>query len=138
MLTTTAAFPLFNNVLASNLAALLPPRLRSRRVAAALCSLPPLAGCACVRDTSFLFALCGLSGFTVVFFVPAALQHAALLTSTRRWGEAGRRTPHSTCLSGTVPVLAVLGCGGVAFAYNAWMLLLRPALSALLNSESRA
>ena len=46
LLTTTAAFPLFNGVLASNLVAILPEGLRDRRVAALLCALPPLF---CVR-----------------------------------------------------------------------------------------
>ena len=38
LLTTTAAFPLFNRVLAVNLQPLLPGELKSRRVAAALCA----------------------------------------------------------------------------------------------------
>ena len=74
---------------------------------------------ALLLDTnSRVLELCGLAGFTIVWFVPAALQHAARRASVRRWGEAGRVTPHSSCLSGpaTVAVVTVAGVG--AFAYN--------------------
>lgn len=118
LFTTTAAFPLFNRVLAANLEALLPPRLRSKRVAAGLCALPPLLCTALVSDTALVFSLCGLSGFTVVFFVPALLQHAARRASMKRWGEAGRLTPHSTPFSGNATVVGVLAFSVVAFLYN--------------------
>ena len=90
LLTTTAAFPLFNGVLAANLVHALPPKLATPTVAAALCALPPLLLTGAVTDTTFLFQLCGLSGFAIVFFVPAALQHASLRASVARWGEVGR------------------------------------------------
>ena len=131
LLTTTAAFPLFNRVLASNLVALLPRRFASQRIAAALCAMPPLLGAAFVRDTAFLFSLCGLSGFTIVFFVPSALQRAAQIASIKRWGEAGRATPHTTPLSGPGTVLAVMSFGAVAFAFNAGLVLVQPMLAAL-------
>uniref|UniRef100_A0A7S0P156 Amino acid transporter transmembrane domain-containing protein n=1 Tax=Calcidiscus leptoporus TaxID=127549 RepID=A0A7S0P156_9EUKA len=118
LMTTTAAFPLFNHVLAANLEGLLPVRLRSRRVAAALCALPPLFCTAYIRDTALVFAVCGLSGFAIVFFVPAALQRAAMRSSIRRWGAAGRSTPHTTVLSHEAAVIAVMGFGGAAFVYN--------------------
>lgn len=118
LFTTTAAFPLFNRVLATNLAELLPPRHRSVRVAAALCALPPFIGTACVRDTSRIFAICGLSGFAVVFFVPAALQVAAMRASVARWGEAGRCTPHTVWLSKEPVVLTVAALSGAAFVQN--------------------
>ncbi|KAL1499810.1 hypothetical protein AB1Y20_012495 [Prymnesium parvum] len=131
LLTTTAAFPLFNGVLASNLVAILPSWLRSRRIASTLCALPPLVLTALVRDTAFLFSLCGLSGFAIVFFIPAALQHASRRTSIKRWGKAGVSTPHSTIFSGTTPVFIVVGLASVAFAFNVWVVLLSPVLSAL-------
>ena len=84
-----------------------------------------------MRDTAFLFSLCGLAGFTIVFFVPAALQYAARRISIRRWGDAGRDTPHSTCLSGTAPVVGMLTLGSLAFAYNVWVVLIAPALAAI-------
>ena len=118
LLTTTAAFPLFNRVLAANLEALLPPRLRSKRVAAGLCAFPPLLCTALVSDTALVFSLCGLSGFTVVFFVPAMLQRAARRASMKRWGEAGRLTPHSTLFSGDSTVFGVLAFSVIAFLYN--------------------
>ena len=93
LVTTTAAFPLFNRVLAANLEGLLPAQLRSRRIAATLCALPPLLCTACVQDTAFVFSLCGLSGFTIVFFVPAALQRAALEASVRRCGDEPSPSP---------------------------------------------
>ena len=64
----------------------------------------------------------------IVWFVPAALQHYAREASVRRWGEPGRATPHSTCLSGPCTVLAVAACGGVAFSYNVYVVLVRPLL----------
>lgn len=118
LFTTTAAFPLFNRVLAANLEALLPPSLRSKRIAAGLCALPPLLCTALVSDTTLVFSLCGLCGFTVVFFVPAMLQYAARRASMKRWGEAGRLTPHSTPFSGVRTVVTVLAFSGVAFLYN--------------------
>ena len=127
LLTTSAAFPLFNAVLASNLVEILPlswGRMRSRKVAAALCAVPPLVLTALVRDTAFVFSLCGLSGFAIVFFVPAALQRAALRASVRRWGHAGRATPHTTCLSGDAAVFGVCAFGAAAFAFNVWSLFL--------------
>ena len=126
---TSAAFPLFNAVLASNLVEIL-PRSRCiseaglRKVAAALCAVPPLVLTALVRDTAFVFSLCGLSGFAIVFFVPAALQRAALRASVRRWGRAGRVTPHTTCFSGDVAVFGVCAFGAAAFAFNVWSLFL--------------
>lgn len=120
LLTTTAAFPLFNRVLAANLEGLLPPRLRSPRVAAALCALPPLLCTACVRDTALVFAICGLSGFIIVFFVPSALQRAAMRASVERWGELGRATPHTTCFSHEPTVVAVMLAASCAFALNLW------------------
>ena len=129
LLTTTAAFPLFNNVLASNLVGLLPRswgRLRSVRVAAALCALPPLLCTALVSDTAFLFSLCGLFGFAIVFFVPAALQLAAMRASVKRWGAAGRATPHTTLFSSSTTVGAVLAFGSAAFAFNVWLVLVKP------------
>lgn len=128
LLTTTAAFPLFNRVLAANLEALLPTRLRSRRMAATLCALPPLLCTACVRDTALVFSLCGLCGFTIVFFVPAALQCASVRASVRRWGEAGRVTPHTTPFSGMAAVYAVGAFGAVAFVYDCWIVLIQPVL----------
>lgn len=129
LLTTSAAFPLFNAVLASNLVEVLPrPRCISeaglRKVAAALCAVPPLVLTALVRDTAFVFSLCGLSGFAIVFFVPAALQRAALRASVRRWGRAGRATPHTTCFSGDAAVFGVCAFGAAAFAFNVWSLFL--------------
>ena len=121
IITTTAAFPLFNQVLAANLEALLPARLRSRRTAASLCAMPPLLLTACVRDTATVFSVCGLAGFAIVWFVPAMLQHAAMRASVRRWGdELGRRTPHTTVMSGPTTVSAVMAVGVVAFGYNVW------------------
>ena len=128
LLTTTAAFPLFNRVLAVNAEPLLPRCLRSKRNAAALCAAPPLMLTAIVRDTAVVFSLCGLAGFAIVWFVPAALQHYAREASVRRWGEPGRATPHSTCLSGPCTVLAVAACGGVAFSYNVYVVIVRPLL----------
>ena len=122
-------------MLASNLVGLLPlswGRLRSHRVAAALCALPPLLCTALVRDTAFVFSLCGLSGFAIVFFVPAALQRAAMRASVKRWGHAGRTTPHTTCLSGGAAVHAVFVFGGVAFVFNVWLVLVKPAVATLL------
>lgn len=116
ILVATAAFPLFNGVLAANLAAVLPGHFGSRRLAAPLCALPPLVGAALLDDVPTLLALCGLPSFVIVFLIPAALQHASLRASVLKWGEAGRRTPHSTLLSGHVPVLGLLGIVGVAFA----------------------
>ena len=127
-ITTTAAFPLFNRVLAANFEPLLPSALRSQRTAAALCATSPFLLTACVHDTALVFSLCGLAGFAIVWFVPAALQYAARRASIQRWGEAGRATPHSTCLSGPAAVAAVSLVGGVAFAFNFWVVLLRPAL----------
>ena len=118
LVTTTAAFPLFNRVLAANLLGLLPRRLRSRHVAATLCALPPFICTACLHDTALVFAISGLSGFAAVFFVPSLLQRAALRASVRRWGELGRHTPHSTALSSERVVLAVLLFSGGAFAQN--------------------
>ena len=128
LFTTTAAFPLFNRVLAANLEALLPPALRSRRIAASACALPPLVCTALVHDTALVFSLCGLAGFAVVFFVPSLLQAAAYDASLRRWGELGRRTPHTTCLSGPAATAAVLAFGGGAFLYNVWAVAVRPIL----------
>ena len=136
MLTTTAAFPLFNNVLSSNLKELLPPQLRSQRIAAILCAIPPLLGCAIQRDTSFLFALCGLCGVAVVFIIPAMLQRAARDACVRRWGEVGLATPHSTSLSGDLAVSMVLVIGAVTFLSNAWIMLIWPALQALSRSRT--
>ena len=94
------------------------------KVAAALCAVPPLVLTALVRDTAFVFSLCGLSGFAIVFFVPAALQRAALRASVRRWGRAGRATPHTTCLSGDAAVFGVCAFAAAAFAFNVWSLFL--------------
>ena len=124
IITTTAAFPLFNRVLAANLEALLPAPLRSRRLSAGLCATPPLVLTACVRDPSVVFSVAGLAGFTIVWFVPAMLQHAAMRASVNRWGELGRATPHTTCLSGPETVGVVMLAGVVAFAYNLWALVL--------------
>ena len=121
LLTTTAAFPLFNGVLASNLVALLPPKWMARtwrrRGAALLCALPSVLATAVVRSTPFLFSLCGLSGFAIVFFVPAALQRAARHASVARWGAAGRDTPHTTVFSDASVVFAIAALGGAAFVF---------------------
>ena len=136
LLTTTAAFPLFNRVLAVNLQPLLPGELKSRRVAAALCALPPLVCTAAVHDTAVVFSLCGLCGFAVVFFVPAALQYAAMRATVRRWGaELGHATPHTTVLSGPRVVLAVLAFSISAFGYNAWTVVVRPVLGIFLSAS---
>ena len=52
--------------------------------------------------------------------------------SVRRWGLVGRNTPHTTCLSGTAPVFAVLAFAGAAFSFNVWLVLVKPLLRALL------
>jgi len=116
-------------VLATNLYELLPALLRSHRVAAALCALPPLSLTALSHNTSWLFSLCGVAGFVVVFFVPAALQHAARVASVKRWGEAGLSTPHSTCLSGPGAVLGVMVLSTLSFVYNVWVVVLTPMMS---------
>ena len=77
-----------------------------------------------MRDTAFVFSLCGLSGFAIVFFVPAALQRAARRASVRRWGRWGRVTPHTTCLSCDAAVYGVCAFGGAALAFNVWSLFL--------------
>ena len=94
--------------------------------AAALCALPPLLCTALVSDTAFLFSLCGLFGFAIVFFVPAALQLAAMRSSVKRWGPAGRATPHTTLFSSSTTVGAVLAFGSAAFAFNVWLVLVKP------------
>ena len=132
IVTTSAAFPLFNRVLAANLQPLLPLPLRSKRTAAVICALPPLLLTACIRDTALVFSLCGLAGFCIVWFVPAALQHAAMRASVRRWGEAGRLTPHSTSFSGPFTVVAVAAVGGIAFAYNLWVVVVAPVVARLV------
>lgn len=131
MLSTTAAFPLFNGVLAANLAVVLPTRLASRRLTAPLCALPPLLAAAALADTPSLLALCGLPCLVIAFLIPAALQAAALRASLRRWGEAGRRTPHSTPLSGAAPALGLFVLGAAVLAAGIWSLLLQPLLHAL-------
>ena len=129
IVTTSAAFPLFNRVLAANLQPLLPLPLRSKRTAAVICALPPLLLTACIRDTALVFSLCGLAGFFILWLIPAALQVAALRASLRRWGEAGRRTPHTLpVLSSEVSVACVTLVGGLSFAYDAWVVLLAPLL----------
>ena len=137
IVTTSAAFPLFNRVLAANLQPLLPLPLRSKRTAAVICALPPLLLTACIRDTALVFSLCGLAGFCIVWFVPAALQHAAMRASVRRWGEAGRLTPHSTSFSGPFTVVAVAAVGGIAFAYNLWVVVVAPVVARLVFFDSR-
>ena len=72
---------------------------------------------AVVRSTPFLFSLCGLSGFAIVFFVPAALQRAARHASVARWGAAGRDTPHTTVFSDASVVFAIAALGGAAFVF---------------------
>ena len=167
------------------------------QVAAALCAMPPLVLTALVRDTAFVFSLCGLSawptapslqgpharrlrafgvrlaalggaappggetgplgaqplpasgarasrlqshrphcfwpaglsGFAIVFFVPAALQRAALRASVARWGRAGRATPHTTCLSGDAAVFGVCAFGAAAFVFNLWSMFLSKLLA---------
>jgi hypothetical protein len=66
-------------------------------------------------------SVAGLAGFFVVFIIPSLLQLAATRLSVRRWGEAGRATPHSTCLSGPPAVWAVLGFGCLAFVVDVWL-----------------
>ena len=105
---------------------MLPLQCRSRPIAATLCALPPLLCAAYVRDTTFVFSLCGLSGYAIVFFVPAALQLAAARASLRQFGEAGRVTPHTTCLSSATAVYSVAAAGMVAFLYDMWIVLVRP------------
>jgi amino acid permease len=131
ILSATAAFPLFNGVLASNLAVVLPTRLASRRMTAPACALPPLLGAAVLADTPTLLALCGLPCLVIALLIPAALQAAALRASLLRWGEAGRRTPHSTRLSGHAPALAVFVVCALFLAAGIWSLLLMPLLHAL-------
>ena len=88
-----------------------------------------------MRDTPFLFSLCGLTGYAIVFFVPALLQLAATRASIRRWGSAGASTPHTTCLSRAPVVVAVLALGGAAFGFNAWVVLIQPVVGWMLWGE---
>ena len=54
-----------------------------------------------------------------------------MTASTKRWGEAGRVTPHTTVLSRPELVLCVMAFGVVAFAFNAWLVLIGPLVGAL-------
>jgi hypothetical protein len=135
---TTAAFLLFNGVLAANLAVVLPSRLASRRLTAPLCALPPLLAAAVLTDTPTLLGLCGLPCLVTAFLIPAALQAAALRASLRRWGEAGRRTSHSTRFSGRAPALTLLGLGAALFISDTWSLLLQPLLHVVAGNALSA
>ena len=91
LLTTTAAYPLFNCVLAANLEPLLPSSLRSRTIAALLCGSPPIVCALLVRDPTLIFSLCGLAGFFVVFIIV-------------RRRERSRITPLARLLRGRGPL----------------------------------
>ena len=124
ILTTTAAFPLFNATLAANLEECLPigSHLRRRPVAGPLCALPPLLLCAAVRDTSLIFSLAGLSGFVMVFFMPSLLLHASRRVCVHRFGAEGECAPSTTRFSGDRTIGVVLLLGSAAFIFSLWRL----------------
>jgi hypothetical protein len=124
IISTTAAFPLFNATLASNLEEVLPRSVRRRPIAGPLCATVPLLCTALVRDTAMIFALCGLAGFVMVFFMPAALQVTSLRLCLAKWGEQGRHTPSSTRLSREIYGWIVLMIGGVSFGFSLWQVAL--------------
>ena len=87
-----------------------------------LCALPSLLLCAAVRDTSLIFSLAGLSGFVMVFFMPALLLRASTRLCVRRFGAAGRHSPSSTPLSDDWAVNLVVLIGAAAFIFGSWRL----------------
>ena len=68
--------------------------------------------------------LAGLSGFVMVFFMPAILQLVSTRVCLARWGERGRRAPSTSPLSGAAIAYAVLLVGGAAFAFSVWRIVL--------------
>ena len=81
-----------------------------------------------LAKSSQIFSELLLAGFAIVFFVPAALQLAATRASIQRWGDAGRKTPHTSYFSNTMPVVCVMMLGGLAFAFNVYVVLVEPLL----------